>query len=129
MSEEAPSKTQRKKQVRALQELGEELVGLNAEQLARIELPEQIRDAVMDARRTTRFKARRRQLQYIGKLMRRLDADPIRASLAVLQAQSSTETAAHKRVEAWRERLLAKPGALADLLVAHPGADTSDCAC
>ena len=68
-----PSKTQRKKEVHALQDLGEALVALSEEQLARIALPERLRDAVMEARRITRFEAKRRQLQYIGKLMRQLE--------------------------------------------------------
>ncbi|OGA20916.1 MAG: hypothetical protein A3I02_00715 [Betaproteobacteria bacterium RIFCSPLOWO2_02_FULL_67_26] len=82
-----PSKTQRKKQVHALQDLGAELVELSAEQLAAIELPESLRDAVEAARRITARGARRRQLQYIGKLMRRVDAGPIRAALAALRAR------------------------------------------
>lgn len=118
-----PSKTQRKKRVTALQDLGAELVELDAGQLAGIELPERLREAVMDARRITRFEARRRQLQYIGKLMRDVDAGPIRAALADIQARSLKHAAAHRRIEAWRERLLAEPGAIGELLHEHPGAD------
>lgn len=124
MSDEAPiSKTQRKKRVAALQDLGAELVALNDERLATIELPERLRDAVMQARRITPFEARRRQMQYIGKLMRSVDPEPIRVALDVWQAQSRRGTAVFRRVEAWRERLLADPGALAALLAEHPGAD------
>jgi ribosome-associated protein len=107
--DEKPSKTQRKKDVHALQALGEELVALNDEQLARIELPEPLHDAVMAARRITGFEAKRRQLQYIGKIMRRVEAEPIRAALDAAQARSRGEAAAHKSSEAWRERLLADP--------------------
>ena len=124
MSDEAPiSKTQRKKAVHLLQALGEELVELNDDQLAAIELPEALRDAVMAARRITKFEARRRQLQYIGKLMRRVEVEPIRAALDALLAGSRRQIAAHKRIEAWRERLLAGPGALDELLAEYPGAD------
>jgi len=87
MPDESVSKTQRKKEVRALQELGESLVELDDDQLVAIDLPEILRDAVMEARRITRFGARRRQLQYIGKLMRHVDATPIRAALAALRAR------------------------------------------
>ena len=88
MSDETvPSKTQRKKEVHALQDLGVELVELSDERLAAIELPESLRDAVEAARRITAREARRRQLQYIGKLMRRVDAGPIRAALAALRAR------------------------------------------
>ena len=124
MSDEAPiSKTQRKKAVHLLQALGEELVELSDDQLAAIELPEALRDAVMAARRITKFEARRRQLQYIGKLMRRVEVEPIRAALDALLAGSRRQIAAHKRIEAWRERLLAGPGALDELLAEYPGAD------
>jgi len=124
MSDEAPiSKTQRKKVVHLLQALGEELVELNDDQLAAIELPEALRDAVLAARRITKFEARRRQLQYIGKLMRRVEVEPIRAALDALLAGSRRQIAAHKRIEAWRERLLASPGALDELLAEYPGAD------
>ncbi|HEX9684622.1 MAG TPA: ribosome biogenesis factor YjgA [Burkholderiales bacterium] len=121
--EEKPSKTQRKKAVHALQALGEELVALTAEQLARVALPELLRDAVMAARRITRFEAKRRQLQYIGKLMRRVEVEPIRAALDAALARSRGEAAAHKRIEAWRERLLADPGAVNELVADFPGAD------
>ena len=127
MADETPiSKTQRKKVMRGLQALGEQLVELNDDQLAAIELPETLRDAVMEARRISKFEARRRQMQYIGKLMRKVDAAPIRAALEAWQAQSRGPTLAHKRVEAWRERLLAEPGAIRALLAEYPGADASE---
>ncbi|HEY7656324.1 MAG TPA: ribosome biogenesis factor YjgA [Burkholderiales bacterium] len=118
-----PSKTQRKKAVHALQDLGEALVGLREEQLARIELPERLRDAIEAARRIAGFEAKRRQLQYIGKLMRGVEAGPIRAALDAVLAPPRAEAAAHKRVEGWRERLLADPGALDELAAEYPRAD------
>lgn len=117
------SKTRRKRAVHTLQALGEELVELKDAQLAAIDLPEALRDAVMDARRITQFEARRRQLQYIGKLMRRVDAEPIRAALDAYRAHSQGRTALHQRIEAWRVRLLEDPGAIDELLAEHPGAD------
>ena len=123
MAGEPVSKTQRKKQVAGLQDLGAELVALSEEQLARIELPERLRDAVMDARRITTFEAKRRQLQYIGKLMRSVEAGPIRAALDAALARSHGEAATHKRTEAWRERLLSDPEALGELLAEYPSAD------
>ena len=123
MAGEPVSKTQRKKQVAALQDLGAELVALSEEQLARIDLPERLRDAVMDARRITTFEAKRRQLQYIGKLMRSVEAGPIRAALDAALARSHGEAATHKRTEAWRERLLSDPEAFGELLAEYPGAD------
>jgi ribosome-associated protein len=120
---EKPSKTRRKKEVHALQDLGAELVELSEEQLAAIELPERLRDAVMEARSITKFEARRRQLQYIGKIMRRVDPGPIRAALDARRMQSRRHAAAHQRAEAWRERLLVEPGALEALLAEQSGGD------
>jgi ribosome-associated protein len=123
-NEEKASKTQRKKQVTALQELGGELVKLSDEQLAAIDLPENLRDAVLEAQRIGSFEARRRQMQYIGKLMRKVDAAPIRAALDALQAGPRREAALHKRADSWRERLLAGEAALAELAHEYPQADT-----
>jgi ribosome-associated protein len=118
-----PSKTQRKKQVTALQELGGELVKLRNEQLAAIDLPENLRDAVLEARRIGSFEARRRQMQYIGKLMRKVNAAPIRAALDALQAAPRREAALHKRADSWRERLLAEADSIGELLSECPAAD------
>jgi ribosome-associated protein len=118
-----PSKTQRKKAVHALQDLGVELVELPEERLAAIEMPETLRDAVMEARSITAHEARRRQMQYIGKLMRKVDAEPIRAALDAWHVQSARHTAAHKRAESWRERLLTDDAALGQLQHEFPGAD------
>ena len=120
-----PSKTQRKKAVHALQDLGVELVELPEERLEAIEMPEALRDAVMAARRITAHEAKRRQMQYIGKLMRNVDAEPIRVALDRWRTQSVQGVAAHKRVEAWRERLLADDAALAKLAADYPTADTT----
>ncbi|HXF65682.1 MAG TPA: ribosome biogenesis factor YjgA [Burkholderiales bacterium] len=117
------SKSQRKREVAALQELGAALVAISEERLAAIELPERLRDAVIAARHITRFEARRRQLQYIGKLMRGVDPGPIRAQLEAWRAQARVEVALMKRAEFWRERLLAEEAALAELLREHPAAD------
>jgi len=122
--EKKPSKTQRKKAVHELQDLGEELVALPQDKLAAVEMPETLRDAVMEARGITSHEARRRQLQYIGKLMRKVDVEPIRAALDQWRLQSAQGVAAHKRVEAWRERLLADDEALGQLASEYPRADT-----
>jgi ribosome-associated protein len=121
--ETRPSKTSLKKQMHDLQDLGAALVALRADDLDRLELPERLRDAVLDARRMTKHEARRRQLQYIGKLMRTVDAEPIRERIAALDAVSRAEVAQLHRIEDWRERLLAQPQALDDFLALHPRAD------
>ena len=121
--ENRPSKTRRKQEVHALQDLGEELVALPQDKLAAVEMPETLRDAVMEARGITSHEAKRRQLQYIGKLMRKVDAEPIRAALDQWRLQSAQGVAAHKRVEAWRERLLADADGVGAFVAEHPAAD------
>jgi ribosome-associated protein len=118
-----PSKTQRKKHMLALQDLGAELVALNDEQLESMALPENLHDAVSAAQRITSFEGRRRQLQYIGKLMRTIDADPIRERLDIWKASSREHSARLHRIERWRERLLADESALAEFMENHPRAD------
>jgi ribosome-associated protein len=122
--EERPSKTERKRAMHELQSLGERLVGLNSEQLAAIALPENLRDAVEQAKRFTRREARRRQLQYIGRLMRMVDPEPIREKLKVWDGVSTEHTARQHGIERWRERLLDEEGALGELAKTHPGIDT-----
>ncbi|MDH4181880.1 MAG: DUF615 domain-containing protein, partial [Betaproteobacteria bacterium] len=75
------SKTRRKQAMHDLQDLGEALVALDPKALAKLDLPERLADAVAQARGITRHEARRRQLQYVGRLMRDVDPAPIRAAL------------------------------------------------
>lgn len=118
-----PSKTQKKKLMLSLQDLGAELVTLNDAQLASIDLPEGLRDAIIDARSMRKFEARRRQLQYIGKLMRDIDPEPIRARLDGWKASSREHTARLHCIERWRERLIGDDTALGEFIAAHPKAD------
>jgi ribosome-associated protein len=120
---EPVSKSELKRRMHELQRLGVALVELRDEQLAAIALPERLREAVIEARRIASFEARRRQLQYIGRLMREVDAEPIRAALAALRGAARLRSSVHARAEAWRERLIAEPAALAQLLASHPDAD------
>lgn len=119
----APSKSQRKRDSTALQDVGAELVKLSSERLARLELPDALRAAVLEARRISSHGALRRQMQYIGRLMREVDAAPIVAQLAELRGESAEAKAAFHALERWRERLLADDGALTDWLARHPGGD------
>lgn len=123
MSDDAPSKTQRKKQMHELQDLGAALVDLSSEQLDALELPERLRDAVDAARGMTKHEARRRQMQFIGKLMRGVDPEPIRARISALRATSRTEVARLHRIEDWRDRLLNDPAGVDAFVAQHPGAD------
>jgi ribosome-associated protein len=121
--EEKPSKTQRKREMHELQALGARLVELNPEQLAAVGLPDGLRDAVEFARRTTKHEARRRQMQYIGRLMRTVDPEPIREKLKIWDGVSAQHTAEQHRVERWRDRLLEDESAFDELVRTHPGID------
>ena len=123
-AEEKPSKTARKRAMHELQTLGERLVGLNSEQLAAIALPEDLQDAIERAQRITKHEARRRQLQYIGRLMRAVDPEPIREKLRAWDGVSTDATARVHRIERWREMLLENDGAIGALVRAHPRTDT-----
>jgi ribosome-associated protein len=117
------SKTRRKRAAHALQELGEELVGLGESQLAQLALPELLLDAVLQARRINKFGALRRQVQYIGRLMRDVDAAAIAAQLEAWKGQSRQSVAYLHQVERWRVRLLDSDEALSEFVAAHPACD------
>jgi ribosome-associated protein len=117
------SKTRRKKEMAGLQRVGAELVGLPAETLARIRLPERLREAVEDARRITAHEGRRRQIQYIGRLMREVDAAPIVEQLAAIKAPTKRQTALFHVAEQWRDELVAAPESLERFAAEFPEAD------
>lgn len=120
---ERPSKSQRKREMTALQETGAQLVELNADQLAQFDLPERLLDAILEAQRIRDFEGRRRQLQYIGKLMREVDPAPIRATLEQWQGAARAQTAQQHGIERWRDQLLTGEGALALFAADYPGCD------
>jgi ribosome-associated protein len=117
------SKTQRKRESHSLQDIGEELVALSMERLEVLELPQNLFDAVLDAKRISKFGALRRQMQYIGRLMRDIDPGPIRDRLDGWKGQSAGEIAKLHQIERWRLRLLEDDQALGELASAHPRAD------
>ena len=118
-----PSKTKQKEAMHELRDLGAELVELSVGQLKRINVPENIFDAVRDCQKITAHGARRRQIQYLGKLMRSVDDEPIRAGLALLRGESSAETARLHRLERLRVRLLEDEAVLAEIAAQWPGVD------
>lgn len=124
-SDEVPvlSKTRRKSEMHDLQSLGETLVRLSAPRLSELGLPERLADAIEQARGISKHEARRRQMQYIGRLMRNVDPGPIRARLAQWGTAPAAEKARLAAVERWRERLLADSAALDQLCAAAPHAD------
>ncbi len=124
--DEAPkSKSQRKREMHALQALGEELVSLSPEQFKKFnDLPETLHDAVVEARRIHSRGALKRQLQYVGRVMRDVDPAPIRERLDALRGQSRQAAAQLHRIERWRDRLLEEGDHVLEELVArHPAVD------
>ena len=118
-----PSKTKIKKQMHELRDLGEELTDLSKDQLAQLDIPENLRDAVREMKNINKFGAQRRQLQYIGKLMREVDTAPILAKLDAWKGKSQHHIAYMHQLERWRERLLEGDAALTELLTAYPETD------
>jgi ribosome-associated protein len=115
-----PSKTQRKHEAHARQDIGERLVELSVERLAALHLPEDLRRAVLEAKRLRAHGARRRQMQYLGKLMRRVEVEPILAQLEAITQGAQIDAARLHAVERWRERLLTDDDALAQFLKDYP---------
>lgn len=107
----------------SLQDLGVSLVGLDAARLASLDLPERLVDAITLARGITRHEARRRQLQYVGRLMRDVDPAPIRAALAAFDRVPLAEKARFAAIERWRDRLLDEADALDAFVSERPGSD------
>jgi ribosome-associated protein len=121
--ETAVSKTRRKREMLELQELGEALTRLSPARLAALALPERLADAIGLARRLDRREARRRQLQFVGRLMRDVDPTPIATQLAQWSAAPNAEKARIAAVERWRARLLDQPSSLDELCATSPRAD------
>lgn len=117
------SKTKVKKQMLDLQDLGKTLTALPNDKLRELALEEKLLEAILEYKRISKFGALKRQLQYIGRLMREVEPAPIVAKLEAWSGTSRQHTAWLHQVEHWRDRLLDDPDALTELLSAHPDAD------
>jgi ribosome-associated protein len=121
--EQRPSKTQLKQQMHELQELGHALAELPAERLHALQLPERLHEAIDEFKRTRSHEGRRRQLQFIGKLMRGVEAEPLRAAIAAEKLGPATQTLQLHELERWRVELANDDGALERWASAHPTSD------
>lgn len=119
-----PSKTQLKAEADEKQALGEALLTLRADLMARLDLPDKLLDALKEAKRITNFEGRRRQMQFIGKLMRPLDTEPIRAAIDEQANGSADLTLALHLAEQWRDKLIASDDALSEWLTEYPDTDS-----
>ncbi|WII91286.1 ribosome biogenesis factor YjgA [Kingella negevensis] len=123
-NEEWVSKTQKKKQMDELQDLGMELTKLSSETLKKLSLPENLNDAVREYKKITSNSAEKRQRQYIGRLMRDIDPTPIREFLARLKGDNQAHNAFLQRVEQARTHLLENDDALTKFMTDYPHADS-----
>lgn len=117
------SRTQRKREALDLQKIGQRLVTLPPNDLASVPLPAEMLDAIALWKRIGSNEARRRQIQFIGKLMRRIDLEPIQGALDRIDGNSAQARSVFHALENWRDRLIEEPQALTEYLTAHPLAD------
>lgn len=116
---EGPSKSELKREMHARQQLGEALTKLSHAQLAKIPLSDSLRDAIKDYQRFPQREARRRQLQFIGRLMRDADCEGIEQAWQLTQAGSEASKKVQHRLEHWRDRLIMEGDDAVNLLVAE----------
>ena len=123
-AQQGPSKTQKKQRSAELQDLGQELTRLSSKDLDRFDLSPELRAAIDLARTLKAGGALKRQIKYIGGLLRNTDPQPIEEQFAALRQQSNVAIRRHHRAERWRERLLAEGDpAITELLGQQPGLD------
>jgi ribosome-associated protein len=118
MDDDFKSRTQAKNEDRALQKLGEQLVGLSYTQLEKIDMPVELREAIGLARQTTAHAARNRQIKYIGGLLRRMELSPIRDVLENIRLGDHDKAMAFKRIETWRDALTRGDSSLIEEILA-----------
>jgi ribosome-associated protein len=118
-----PSRNELKKQMQDLQELGEAVSALPPDRLDKLKIDERLRDAIDELRRTRSFEGKRRQVQYIGKLMKHENPEPLREAVASYRVGSATDTLALHQAEYWRDQLLADDDALANWVKEYPATD------
>ena len=124
---QSTSKTDAKRESEELQELGEQLLALRSDLFKPLPLPDKLADALADAKRITNFEGKRRQMQFIGKLMRHLDEATLQAVRHALELQRlghSYDTEQLHQAEQWRDRLIASDEAVQEWIAQHPGTDT-----
>lgn len=119
-----PSKSQLKRDSKALQKLGEELVALKQDELDALDLPEDLLAAIMTARKINARSGLKRQHQYIGKIMRSIDSEAIKTQIESIKHKHDINTAEFRRLEKWRDRLLNQDkSVLSEIIEQHPELD------
>lgn len=120
---DGPSKSALKRQMTALQDLGAELVALSPERLKKIDMPDNLRDAIRDAQRFTKNEAKRRQMQYIGKLMRGIESAPLQAAIDEIKGVSAAANIRQHQLERLRNRLMEDDAVFSEIARDYPAAD------
>jgi ribosome-associated protein len=121
------TRTDLKRESTEIQKLGEDLLTLRTELLTRLQLPEKLVEAIAESKRITNFEGKRRQMQFIGKLMRKLEPEQheaIRVALVEQHTPSALETQTLHQAEMWRDRLLADDDALSQWINLSPSTDS-----
>jgi len=124
---QSTSKTDAKRESEELQQLGQQLLELRGDLFKPLPLPDKLAEALADAKRITNFEGKRRQMQFIGKLMRQLDEDTLQAVRHALELQRlghSYDTEQLHQAEQWRDRLIASDEAVQEWIAQYPGTDT-----
>ncbi|MCW4151617.1 DUF615 domain-containing protein [Halomonas sp. 18H] len=121
---ERPSKSQQKREMHALQTLGEQLIAMSEAERARFPLSDELLAAIQETGRIRAREARRRHMQYIGKLMRKEDLDGIQAVFDAIEQEQLQRDHAFHRLEKWRDRLIDEgDDAVADFIADYPATD------
>jgi ribosome-associated protein len=121
---ERPSKSELKRQAHEQQALGRALTEMNEAALAAAALPELLREAIAEFKRTRSHEGRRRQMQLIGKLMRSAEIEPLREAVAAAQLGRAHDSLALHQAEHWRAELVASDDALTRWMAEHPDTET-----
>lgn len=122
-ADEPPSKTARKKQAQALQDLGLALSRLPDEQRRAVSMPDDLREAIEGYLKTRSHEGRRRQLQFVGKLLRRVDPAPLVEAVERFHSGRSADAERLHTIERWRDALIADDEAITRWVAAHPETD------
>ena len=125
MESSRPSKTKQKKQMEELQNIGKALVELPKDVLKKLDLPDYLRDEVLEAKNIPQNGAKRRQLQFIGKIMRKIEVDPIRAQLEQLKQPSAQEVKLLHATESWRQKMIKNDESYKEFIDKYQTADST----
>ena len=118
--DDRPSKTRMKQASHELQELGEAVVALPDARIDGLEIAEELLDAIRQFKKTKSFEGKRRQMQYIGKLMRKHEVEPIRQAVTDMQLGRAKDSLTLHQAERWRAELLADDDAATRWIIEHP---------